>query len=139
MDKDRDLKFFVRKPLQEASKVNAALKKVIEDFKAYKKGFHTPAFGREAPFHDPRPAAEQAELMHIHLLSNKQIKHLRVAKINSSYRKTSDSFLVYTVGFLSSNKFYLIDYIENGAHSKTKDMDYMRWLISQAESFRKSH
>ena len=134
-----ELKFFLRKPLQEASKVNKALKKIIEDFKAYKNGAKTPAFGREAPFHNPKPATEQAELMHIHLLSDAQIKHLRVAKINASYRKTSDSFLIYTSGFFNSNQFYIIDYIEEYAHTKTRDMDYMRWLITQAESFRKGH
>ena len=136
---DKDFKFFVRKQLQEISKENKLLKRIVEDFKAYKKGAKTPAFGREAPFHDPKPSAEEAELMHIHVLGEGQIKQFKIAKINTPYRKTSDSFLVYTTGFLNINYFYIIDYIEKGAHSKTRDMDYMRWLINQAESFRKGH
>ncbi len=33
---------------------------------------------------------------------------------------------------------YIIDYIENDAHEKVENMNYMRWLIEQAEHFRNS-
>ncbi|VAW84242.1 hypothetical protein MNBD_GAMMA18-2157 [hydrothermal vent metagenome] len=135
---DNDTKIFTRRDLHELSKENTVLKKLMEDFKAYKKGFSIECFGRDAPLHRPKPSAELAELMHVHLLSNPKSQIINVAKITDPYRLTSDSFLIYTRGFFNGNYHYIIDYIENDAHKKVENMKYMRWLIEQAEYFRSS-
>ncbi|WP_353939478.1 type II toxin-antitoxin system YafO family toxin [Saccharophagus degradans] len=63
---------------------------------------------------------------------------LDVAKVTDPYYLTSDSFLVYSKGFFNPKHYYIIDYIEKDAHTKVEDMNYMRWLVEQAEFFRKS-
>lgn len=138
MDKDSDIKVFTRRSLHELSKNNKQLKDIIKDFKAYKEGYKVKSFGRDAPFHRPKPAAELAELMHVHLMNHPKSKILTAAKITDPYYLTSDSFLIYSKGFFNPKYYYIIDYLEKEAHSKVEDMDYMRWLIKQAESFRKT-
>ena len=138
MNKDEEVKVFTRKSLHEQSKENKQLKKIIDDFKAYKKGAHVKSFGRDAPFHRPRPSAELAELMHIHLLRNPKSQLIDAVKITDPYYLKSNSFLIYSRGFLNKNYYYILDYLEKDAHQKVEDMDYMRWLVDQAEIFRKS-
>lgn len=138
MSKDSDVKVFTRRNLHELSKRNTQLQKIIEDFKAYKEGYRVKSFGRDAPFHRPKPSAELAELMHVHLMNNPKAQILDVAKVTDPYYLTSDSFLVYSKGFFNPKHYYIIDYIEKDAHTKVEDMNYMRWLVEQAEFFRKS-
>ncbi|MGI9280054.1 MAG: type II toxin-antitoxin system YafO family toxin [Endozoicomonas sp.] len=138
MSRDEDVKIYTRRTLHELSRENKQLQKIIEDFKAYKKGYRVRSFGRDAPFHRPKPSAELAELMHVHLMHSPKAQLLDVVKVSDPYYQTSDSFLIYSKGFFNPEHYYIIDYIEKDAHAKVEDMNYMRWLIDQAESFRKS-
>lgn len=131
-------KVFVRKNLHETSKENKLLRSVIEDFKAYKQGTSLQVFGRDAPMHHPKPAAEMAEIWHAHIMKNPKTQLIEMAAVKTPYKRTSDRFLMYTRGFFNTSYYYVIDYIDRGAHTKVNDMDYMRWLIDEAENFRKS-
>lgn len=65
---EEENKVFLRADLQNAYRTNADFKKLIDDFKAHLNGRYISCFGRKTPFHRPRPDAELAELMHIHIL-----------------------------------------------------------------------
>lgn len=135
---EADIKVFCIKEINELKKVDPLVKKVIEDFTAYQEGNYISYFGRNAPIHQPKPDAELAGLMHLHLLSQDKYKDLNVLRFKDRYGLTGDSFLMYTTGFLNPNHYCILDYIRKDAHEKVRDLDYVRGLIAIAEKFRKS-
>lgn len=121
-------KIYTHKFLAEERKTNNFLDALLKDFEQFKEGkLDVSFFGKDVPFHEPRPRAERANLRHVHILQN--IKSIRVGG-------TSDCFLVYTEASMSPKTYYIIDYIASGAHEKARDAGYMNWLIKMAEEFR---
>lgn len=125
----REIRVFVRDSLNEERKRNKDLDLLIRDFKKYKEGHRIPYFGKEVPYHEPRPYAEDAGLMHLHILD-------KVKAVSFRTGNTSDSALIYTEGAITLNTFYIIDFLENGAHAEARKPEYMSWLINAAEAFR---
>lgn len=122
------VRVYVRKELDQERKINAALAQLIDDFKSYKRGEHVSYFGKDVPYHDPKPYAERAKLRHVHILA--RVRSIRVGG------SSSDSALVYTEGSMVPNAYYVIDYLEANAHARARDPAYMAWLIETAEAFR---
>lgn len=121
-------KIYTHKFLADERKNNPFLDNLIKDFELYKDGkLDMSFFGKDVPFHEPRPLAERAKLRHVHILQ--QIRSVHVGG-------RSDCFLVYTEASMHPNSYYIIDYIESGAHAKARDAGYMNWLINMAEAFR---
>lgn len=124
-----DVKVYVTKALSEERKINKDLDLLIHDFKRHKQGHRVPYFGKEVPYHRPAPAAQDAGLMHIHILD--KIKTLKLGHGN-----TSDSVLIYTEGATNINTYFIIDCLVDGAHMQARKPEYMSWLIDKAEAFR---
>ncbi len=82
-----DVKVYVTRALSEERKLNKDLDLLIHDFKRHKQGHRVSYFGKEVPYHRPVPAAEDAGLMHIHILD--KVKTLKLGHSN-----TSDSVLI---------------------------------------------
>lgn len=134
--RNKDVKVYCLQEINDARKTDTLLNKAIADFTAFKKGEFVSYFGRNAPIHHPKPAAELAGLMHLHILSKNKYKDLNVLRFRDRYGLTGDSFLIYTSGFLNPNYYCILDYVKNNAHTKINDLDYVRYLIDRAESFR---
>ncbi|WP_157496710.1 type II toxin-antitoxin system YafO family toxin [Hahella ganghwensis] len=126
--KESTVTVFVRKELDQESQTNSELRALISDFKRYKSGVQVTYFGKDVPYHDPKPYAERAKLRHVHVLD--KVKTVRVRA------GTSDSALIYTEASMTPNTYYVIDFIVDGAHQKARDFSYMNWLIDKAEQFR---
>ncbi|EKO3828885.1 MULTISPECIES: type II toxin-antitoxin system YafO family toxin [Vibrio] len=124
-----DVKIYVTRALSEERKLNKDLDLLIHDFKRHKQGHRISYFGKEVPYHRPAPAAEDAGLMHIHILD--KIKTLKLGQSD-----TSDSVLIYTEGATSINTYFIIDFLVDGAHAQARRHEYMSWLIDKAEAFR---
>lgn len=125
----KDVKVFISHTLNKERLINKELDLLINDFKKHKQGVLVKYFGKEVPYHRPSPDAENAKLMHIHVLD--KIKTLKMR-----HKTTSDSVLIYTEAATHINTYYIIDFIANDAHEKARDFKYMNWLIDQAEQFR---
>lgn len=125
----KDVKVFVRPSLDREKLTNKDLSDLITDFKKYKSGEKVHYFGKDVPYHEPRPYAENAGLRHVHILD--KIKSLKLGHSN-----TSDSALVYTEGATHPNTYFIIDFIDDNAHNVARSHDYMNWLLSEAEKFR---
>lgn len=125
---ENSVKVFIRRELDQESQTNGELRALISDFKCYKSGASVPYFGKDVPYHDPKPYAERARLRHIHILDKVKTVQVRAG--------TSDSVLIYTEASMTPNVFYIIDFISDGAHKKARDFGYMNWLIEKAEEFR---
>lgn len=123
----KSVNVYIHKELAEIRKTNTFVNSLIDDFKAYKKGNQPSYFGKDVPYHEPRPYAERAKLRHVHILG--AVRAVRM-------KNTSDSVLIYTEASMTPNTYYVIDYIDIGAHKKANDSSYMEWLIEMAESFR---
>ncbi|WP_202862827.1 type II toxin-antitoxin system YafO family toxin [Microbulbifer sp. A4B17] len=126
--KEGTIKVFVRKELDQESQSNSDLRALISDFKRWKSGNTVHYFGKDVPYHDPKPYAERAKLRHVHILDKVKTVHIRAG--------TSDSALIYTEASMTPNTYYVIDFIAAGAHQKARDFNYMNWLIDKAEQFR---
>ncbi|HGS5165195.1 TPA: type II toxin-antitoxin system YafO family toxin [Vibrio harveyi] len=124
-----DVKIYVTRALSEERKLNKDLDLLIHDFKRHKQGHRISYFGKEVPYHRPAPAAEDAGLMHIHILD--EIKTLKLGQSD-----TGDSVLIYTEGATSINTYFIIDFLVDGAHAQARRHEYMGWLIDKAEAFR---
>tara|TARA_R100001443_G_scaffold96038_5_gene102826 strand:+ start:17870 stop:18268 length:399 start_codon:yes stop_codon:yes gene_type:complete len=125
----KKVRVFVRDVLNNERKHNQDLDLLIQDFKRYKEGDRVNYFGKDVPYHEPRPYAENAGLRHVHILD-------RVKVVRFGAGNTSDAALIYTEGATSINTYYLIDFIPSGAHAAVQEDSYMRWLIRTAEDFR---
>lgn len=128
-----DATIFVRQELAFDRTTNHTLDLLIKDFKKYKEGIDIAYFGKDVPYHEPRPYAERACLQHVHILNS-----VRTVKVRSN---TSDSVLIYTEASMHPNTYYIIDFINNGAHWATDknnpaSKEYLQWLINRAEAFR---
>ncbi|MFU2508826.1 type II toxin-antitoxin system YafO family toxin [Pseudoalteromonas sp. ASV78] len=122
----KEITLFIQESLNAERKHNKDLDILIRDFKKYKSGGRVDYLGKDVPYHKPQPMAENAGLMHVHVLD----------KVKSVKFRTSDSVIIYTEGATSINTFYIIDFIDNGAHEKARNKDYMNWVIKKAEEFR---
>ena len=129
MNKGKIARVFVREVLNNERKQNADLDLLIKDFKRYKEGERVVYFGKDVPYHEPRPYVEQAGLRHVHVLD-------RIKAVRFRAGDTSDAALIYTEGATSINTYYLIDFIPTGVHKTVQDDNYMSWLIRTAEDFR---
>lgn len=129
MENLKEITLFVQAALNEERKFNKDLDLLIKDFKRYKSGLRINCFGKDVPYHRPKPMAENAGVKHVHVLD--KVKYLRFAAGD-----TSDSVIVYTEGATSVNTYYIIDFIADGAHEKGRDKGYMEWVIKKAEEFR---
>ncbi|GAB58795.1 type II toxin-antitoxin system YafO family toxin [Rheinheimera nanhaiensis] len=125
----KKVRVFVRDVLNNERKHNQDLDLLIRDFKRYKEGERVNYFGKDVPYHEPRPYAENAGLRHVHILD-------RVKVVRFGAGNTSDAALIYTEGATSINTYYLIDFIPSGAHAEANKAEYMSWLINTAEAFR---
>ena len=128
---------FVRRDLRELRQADKNLDQLIKDFVSYINGEDIYYFGKDVPYHEPRPRAEDAGLRHIHILDK-----VKAVKIR---RRSSDSVLVYTEGATTPNTYYFIDFLPSGAHERASsrvrepelgNLTYMEWLIKEAENFR---
>lgn len=126
MNTPKKITLFVQTSLNAERQHNKDLDALISDFKKYKSGGRVDYLGKDVPYHRPQPMAEDAGLMHVHVLD----------KIKSVKFRTSDSVIVYTEGASSINTFYIIDFIAGGAHKKARNKDYMNWVIKKAKEFR---
>lgn len=126
---NKDVKVYVTKSLSRERLHNKDLDLLISDFKRHKQGERIPYFGKEVPYHRPAPAAENAGLMHIHILG-------KVKTIKLGHGTTSNSVLIYTEGATSINTYYIIDFLADNAHEQARKPEYMSWLIDKAEAFR---
>ena len=122
----KEITLFIQESLNAERKHNKDLDTLIRDFKKYKSGGRVDYLGKDVPYHKPHPMAENAGLMHVHVLD----------KVKSVKFRTSDSVIIYTEGATSINTFYIIDFIDHGAHEKARNKDYMNWVIKKAEEFR---
>lgn len=129
MKNKKEVSLFIRTELQEERRVNVQLDALLTKFKSYIAGVPDPQFGKDVPYHDPKPYAERAKLRHVHIL-----KHVSTIKIHSS--DASDSVIIYTEGSMTPDAFYVIDYLSDKAHETARDPVYMDWLIKKAEAFR---
>lgn len=125
----KSARVFVREALNNERKHNQDLDLLIKDFKRYKEGERVVYFGKDVPYHEPRPYAENAGIRHVHVLE-------RIKAVRFRAGDTSDAALIYTEGATSINTYYLIDFIPTGAHKAVQDDSYMSWLIRTAEDFR---
>lgn len=133
----KKVRVFVSRVLQEQRKTNTYLDQVLKDFALYKGGQVIAYFGRDVPYHDPRPYAERAGIRHVHLLSG-----IRTVRMRSD---TSDRALVYTEGASHPDTYYIIDLLVSQAHAKASsrvpdpglgNKTYIEWVIDKAEAFR---
>lgn len=94
-------------------------------------------FGKDVPYHDPRPYAERAGIKHVHLLSR-----VRTVKMRSD---SSDRALVYTEGATHPDTYYIIDLLAKNARARASsrvpepalgNKTYIEWVIEKAEEFR---
>ncbi|SBS26128.1 putative toxin YafO [Marinomonas spartinae] len=136
-----NVRLFIRRELQEERDNNQYLDQVLNDFKLYKSGQNITYFGKDVPYHDPRPYAERAGIRHVHLLDN-----VRTLKMQGR-GNTSDRAIVYTEASMNPNMFYVIDLLNENAHaqasSRVRDpllgnKTYIEWVIEKAEQFRNS-
>ena len=126
MSVQKEVTLFIQESLNAERKHNKDLDTLIRDFKKYKSGGRVDYLGKDVPYHKPSPMAENAGLIHVHVLD----------KIKSVKFRTSDSVIIYTEGATTINTFYIIDFIDNGAHEKARNKEYMNWVIRKAEEFR---
>ena len=127
MNNLKKISLYIQASLNEERKHNKDLDALIKDFKEYKAGKRVRCFGKDVPYHRPKPMAENAGLRHVHVLN-------KIKSVNLSF--TSDSVLIYTEGATNINTFYIIDFIADGAHEKANNFEYMGWIIDKAEAFR---
>lgn len=125
-----DVRVFVRRDLEVERKTNSTLDLLIKDFKKYKAGATISYFGKDVPYHEPRPYAERAKLRHVHILDRLQTVRVRQSG------NASDSVLIYTAGSMTPNTYYILDYLADKAHAEAQRHEYMAWIIEKAESFR---
>ncbi len=123
-----NISIFVRAELQEERKVNQLLDTLIQKFKSYIGGTPNRLFGKDVPYHDPKPYAEKAGLRHVHILN-----HVHTIRLHST--STSDSVIIYTEASMHPNTYYIIDYLADNAHERARD-PILEWLISKAKSSR---
>ena len=62
------MKFSIRPALHKQAQEKSILSELIDEFQIFKKGEQSPRFGIDVPYHNPRPYAEWAKLMHTHIL-----------------------------------------------------------------------
>ncbi|MDN5369586.1 type II toxin-antitoxin system YafO family toxin [Shewanella fodinae] len=101
---------------------------IVAHFKNYKARGITPLiFGRDAPLKRPKDA-EFAALHHLHIGN--------FNAITRQYSRTSDTWLIYSVGFLKQNCFLLIDILSPDAHKDAERYAVMQPYIDTANRFR---
>jgi len=112
-------------------KIGHDLEPLEKDLKTYFTTQEKPSYlGKDAPFFRP-DNIEESEVHHLHLYiegiscPNKWEKN-----------KTSDSYIVYTFGYMNEESHYVFAMIHDKAHDKCKDYSYMRSLKHMADEFR---
>ena len=79
----KKISLFVEASLNGERQHNKDLDLLIKDFKKYKEGGAVRTFGKDVPYHRPRPMAENAGLMHVHVL--KKIKSVNLGAVDLSH------------------------------------------------------
>jgi Toxin YafO, type II toxin-antitoxin system len=132
------MRVFYTHEMVQAAEADLRVKQTLKDFVVYKEtGEEGETFGRDAKFRRPT-GIELDDIRHVHLLYGYDKKALRVLALKDPYYRTSDSFLIYCVGYASKDCL-VIDIIWDDAHQKTENIERMKRYMKIAENFRKSH
>lgn len=120
------------------------------DFLAYKSSMHdtTPVvpdhFGRDAPFHSP-PSAVSSELYHLHIndielgMPDSSTDSTSWGSGTDQYYRTSDCFLIYTIGESCRETYILLAIITPRAHRQIRDRNLMDGLVLMAEAAKRHY
>lgn len=124
--------------LQFSASLEAGIKKLGKDVDPLKKDLKTyfttqekPHYiGKDAPFLRP-DNIQDSEVHHLHI-------YIEGVSCPDKWErnKTSDSYIVYTYGYMNEEAHYVFAVIHDNAHEKCKDYGYMRGLKQTADDFR---
>jgi hypothetical protein len=89
-----------------------------------------PYLGKDTPFERPDNIRD-VELHHIHLYVD-TVSCL----FTWNQKSTSDSYIVYTYGFMNEDAYHIIDIIGDDAHRRCRDFSLMRKYKYLAEHVR---
>lgn len=115
------------------------------DFLAYKSSMHETIpvlprhFGRDAPFEYPASAAN-SELFHLHLndialgFSESSSVVAGWKDDTPQYYRTSDCFLIYTIGEQDRETYILLAIVNPHAHEQIRSNDLIGTLVAMAEA-----
>lgn len=107
------------------------LKELEQDlYNYFSKSSKASYLGKDGPFNRPDNIRE-VELHHLHFYVDTVSCPSKWAE-----KSTSDSYIVYTYGFMDEEAYRVIDIIGDGAHKKCKNYSLMRDYKFLAEKFR---
>ena len=122
-------------PLFTATVPEPLRKQLAQDFKAYLlPNSHSSLFGRDVPYDHPNSPRLilQEEVRHVHL----EDPEAPWSPGLPSYRRTSDTHLVYCQGAIREDHYCLLALLAPHAHEDAKDFDRMMKIGVMAEKFR---
>tara|TARA_Y100000310_G_scaffold329569_1_gene399681 strand:- start:920 stop:1315 length:396 start_codon:yes stop_codon:yes gene_type:complete len=101
------------------------------DLEAYFSGIKKPPYlGKDAPFERP-DGIEEAEVHHLHVF----VEGISCPDTWEK-KKTSDSYIVYTYGYMNEDAHLIMAIIKDDAHEKCRNHSTMRDFKKVAEDFR---
>lgn len=107
-----------------------ALEQDLTNYFSSSKSSRPDYIGKDVPFERPDNITD-VELHHIHFYVDNVS-----CKSTWSQKSTSDSYIVYTYGFMNEEAYHVVDIIGDNAHQACKDYCLMRTYKVIAENFR---
>lgn len=126
------MEFYLNRVLEEHCEENSLLRELVHEFQDFKEGKEAPRIGRDRRYRRPRPDAENARLMHNHIM-------LESVEIIAG---SSDRAIVYA--HTTDSVCYIIDILLEDAHAiassripeeRYGNRTYIEWAIREAENF----
>lgn len=107
-----------------------ALEQDLSTYFSSSKSLRPYYLGKDAPFERPDNIRD-TELHHIHF-------YVDTVSCHSTWTQgsTSDSYIVYTYGYMNEEAYHVIDIIGNNAHKECRNHSLMRSYKLIAEDFR---